>query len=179
MNSKLSLKYIFLIVAIIASFTAKTALGQDTIRPNQAIKERLIVPFGTLVKMKAEIVDGAELNDKAHQASFLFSIKSVDSILLPKPILIEFKDETGNFPVDDFELYKYLYGKKTGTISSKESEKMKKKYAGKEFNIVGYETGEFTGIPDGYFKYQPVRQDYGFHFRHYIIVVADLTKKTE
>jgi hypothetical protein len=179
MNSKHILKHLFLFATIIVAFTAKTTFCQDTIRSKQVIKERLTVPFGTVTKMNIEIVDGKELNDKGHQSSFLFRVRSVDSILLSEPVIIEFKDETGNFPGDEFELYKYLYGKKTGTISSKESEKMKKKYVGRQFNIVAYETGEFTGVPGDYFRYQPERQDYGFHFMNYIIVIADLTKRTE
>jgi hypothetical protein len=179
MNLKHSLKRIFVVVAIIAMFISKSTLGQDSIKPKQVIKERLTVPFGTLVKMTVEIVDGEELNDKYHESSFLFRIKSVDSTSLPKAIVIDFKDETGRFPTGEFELYKYLYGKETGEISSSESKKMKKQYVGHEFTVMAYETGEFTGTPDGYFKYQPVRQDYGFRFRHYLIIVADLTKRTE
>ena len=179
MPSKRFLKYSFILIIYFACFSSKMSFGQDTIRPKQVVKEKLTVPFGTLVKMNVEIVDGEELNDKGHQGSFLFRVKSVDSVILSKPIMFEFKDETGKFPNDEFELYKYLYGKKIGAISSDQIENMKKKYVGKEFNIVAFETGEFIGIPNGYFKYQEVRQDYGFHFRHYIIVVADLTKRTE
>ncbi|NOT93411.1 hypothetical protein [Ferruginibacter sp.] len=128
--------------------------------------------------MDIEIVDGIELNDKDHQSSFLFRIKSVDSIALTKSVIMEFKDETGEFPADEFQLYKYLYGKKKETVSSDIAVKIKKNYVGKTFKVVAYETGEFTGIPNGYFEYLPVRQDYGFHFRHYIIAVANVTNKT-
>ena len=129
--------------------------------------------------MNIEIIDGDKLDDKGYEGSFLFKIKSVDSIKLSKPIIIELKDETGKFPTDVFQLYKYLYGRETGAPTSDTTEKMKKEYVGKTFKVVAYETGEFSGVPDNYFKYQPVRQDRGFYFRHYIIVVADLTKKAE
>jgi hypothetical protein len=66
------------------------------------------------------------------------------------------------FGADEFGLYKHLYGKETGTISPEQSKEMKKKYVGREFNIMAYETGGFTGVPAGYFKYQPIRQDRGF-----------------
>jgi hypothetical protein len=145
-------KAIFLTVACIAIFAIKFAFGQDTIKPKQIIKERLPVHFGTLAKLKVEVVDGDSLDDKYHEGDFLFKVKCVDSISLTKAIIIEFKDETGRFKI------------------------INKKNVGQEFTIVAYETGEFSGIPDGYFKYQPVRQDYGFHFRHYLIVVAVLTK---
>jgi hypothetical protein len=174
LNSKQMLRLNFSFVTIIGFFAATSALGQDTLKPTQ-IKERLNVPFGTLVKMKVEIVDGEKLNDKYHEGNFLFRIKTVDSIAVPGSMIIDFKDETGKFPTDEFELYKYLYGKEAKEITSSESKKMKKNYVGQNFTIMAYEAGEFAGVPKDYFKYQPVRQDFGFHFRHLIIVVADLT----
>jgi hypothetical protein len=177
MNSKFFLYYIFLFATVIGCVSTNTVFGQNTDKPKYTIKEKLNYPFGSLLKMKVEIFDGDLLNDKIHEGSFLFKIKSVDSISLSNTILMEFRDETDKFPQDDFELYKYLYGKDIGEISSHESKKMRKEYVGREFNIVAYETGEFTGIPNGYFKYQPVRQDVGFHFKNYLVVVADLTKK--
>ena len=173
MKSKYFAKYSFFFV--FAFGATMSAFGQDTTRPKEMIEEKLAIPFGTIRKMNIVIVDGDQLRDKAHQGSFLFSVKSVDSTTFLNPVTIEFKDETGKFPRDEFELYKYLHGKKATTLSAKQSEEMKKKYVGKEFTVAAYETGEFTGLPENYFKYQPVRQDYGFHFRHYIIVVADLT----
>lgn len=177
MNIKHSLKFVLLFLTMIAAFT-KTAFGQDSTRPAQVIKERLPVPFGTITKMTIEIADGDELNEKGQQSSFLFKVKRIDSITLAKPIIMEFRDETSHFPSETFALYKYLYGKKTGTLSSDQIEKMKKRYVGKEFVIAAYETGGFIGIPGDYYKYQPIRQDYGFHFRHYLVVVGDITKQT-
>lgn len=153
MNLKKISRFLFLMTSI-CLFT-KTSFCQDSDAPKYIVQEKLGHPFGTFLKMKVEIFDGNKLNDKYHQSSFLFRIKSVDSIVLSKVVIMEFKDETGKF-------------------SSEYNGKLKK-YVGKEFIIVAYETGEFTGIPNGYFKYQPVRQDFGFHFKNYLIVVADIT----
>jgi len=68
-----------------------------------------------------------------------------------------------------------LYGDDRGRSSYDADKEMKQKYVGKQFDVVAYETGEFTGVPDGYFKYQRVRQDVGFGFKNYLIIVADLT----
>lgn len=89
---------------------------------------------------------------------------------------MEFKDETDKFPRDVIELSKYLYGDDRGRSSFDADIEMKKNYVGRQFDIMAYESGEFTGVPDGYFKYQPVRQDVGFGFKNYLIVIADLTK---
>jgi hypothetical protein len=179
MKSNQSLKLFIVLTTSLTFHTVQMAFGQDIKKSKYIVKEQLSVPFGTLVKMNIEIVDGEEAHDKGLQSSFLIRIKSVDSITLAKPLLIEFKDETGKFPTDEFELYKYLNSKDTVTLSSDTSDQIKKRYVGKKFKVVAYETGEFTGVPDGYFKYQEVRQDYGFCFRHYIIIVADLTKRTQ
>jgi hypothetical protein len=88
---------------------------------------------------------------------------------------MEFRDETDKFPNETFGLYKYLYGKKTGSLSSGMIEKMKKKYVGREFSIVAYETGGFTGFPVGYFEYQPLAQGTGFYFKNYLVIIASLT----
>ena len=176
MKSSYSFSHIVLFVTATSLLTARSTYAQDSINTKHSIKERLTVPFGKIVSMNIEIVDGDKLGDKVHQSSFLIKVNSVENLPLSKPFIFEFKHETGHFPSDEFELYKHLYGKKTGEISSKTSKEIKKHYVGKEFTIMGYESGEFTGIPDNYFKYQPVRQDRGFFFNNYIIIVADLTK---
>jgi hypothetical protein len=166
MTLKLLFTRILFLIAIFTCICTKTTFGQND------VKARLNHPFGTLLKMKVEIVDGDILNKKYYQGSFLFKIKSIDSTGLPEAIMMEFKDETGKFPNGVFQLYKYVKGKEAGVISSEETTQLKKGYVGKQFMIVAYETGEFTGIPKEYFKYQPVRQDLSFHFKNYLIVVA-------
>ena len=66
---------------------------------------------------------------------------------------MEFKDETDDyFPTQDFELYKYFYGIDTGVLSDQDVKKIKRKYVGQEFTVVGYESGEFFGSPVGLYK---------------------------
>jgi hypothetical protein len=177
MNTRCLGKYIFFLLVTLPLCTSHIALGQDTSGKQQEIKERLAIPFGTLAKMEVEVVDGDALQKKALQGIFLFKVKTVDSVRLTEPVIIAFKDETGDFPGDLFALHKYLYHKKAGTIAAKQQEKLKKEYVGKTFTIVAYETGGFVGLPDGYFEYQPVKQDYSFHFRQHVVVVANLSKK--
>ncbi|MFD2920872.1 hypothetical protein ACFS6H_14205 [Terrimonas rubra] len=159
-----------------AIFAAQLVSAQDTAALRTSIKEQLTVPFGTLVKMEVEVVDGDDLRKKELQGVFLFKIKAVDSVVLHEPVIMIFKDETDRFPDDGFSLYRHLYGKKRNKLTTAENDEMKRKYVGKSFTIMGYESGAFTGIPDDYFKYQPVRQDNNFYFRHYLVVVADLSK---
>jgi hypothetical protein len=140
---------------------------------NCSIKEKLNHPFGTLLNLTVQIIDGDSVDSKGLASDFVFRIKSIDSIELSDTILMEFVDETGKLPKDVIELSKYLYGDDRGISSFDADKEMKKKYVGKQFNVVAYETGGFRGIPNGYFKYQPIRQDVGFGFNNYLIVVAD------
>ena len=111
-----------------------------------------------MLKLKVEVIDGNNLTDKYFERKFFFRVKSIDNATIHKNLIIEFRDETGKFPADDFELYKYLYGKEIGQISSNESTKMKKQYIGREFYIVAYEDGEFTGFIEGNIEHRPLRR---------------------
>lgn len=105
--------------------------AQDTLRFWRSPTEKLNQPFGTILTLQVEIYDGDKLKDVFHQGTYLFKIKSVDSVLLPTPILMEFKDETDDyFPTQDFELYKYFYEIDTGVLSGQDVKKIKRKYVG-------------------------------------------------
>lgn len=175
MKLKYSLYCFFLCLAIACSETPKTYKKQELKKSYSPIKEILNRPFGTLLNLSVQIIDGDSLYSKALASSFVFKVKSIDGVTLPDTVLMEFKDETEKFPSTSVELSKYLYGDNRGRSSFDAEREMKKKYVDKQFDIVAYETGEFRGIPDGYFKYQPIRQDVRFGFKNYLIVVADLT----
>ena len=161
---------VFFLVIKLNGFT------QDTLRFWRSPSEKLNQPFGTILTLQVEIFDGDKLKDVFHQGTYLFKIKSVDSLLLTTPILMEFKDETDDyFPTQDFELYKYFYGIDTGVLSDQDVKKIKRKYVGQEFTVVGYESGEFFGSPVGLGKYQIITST-PFHFRHYFIVISDLSE---
>lgn len=147
----------------------------ETIKPNM-VSSTLDYPFGTLLTMEVLLVNGDDTRLKQYQGAYLLKIVSIENKKVNNPITLVFRDETGKFPNDLFKLYKYLYGKDIGSITSDIQEKIEKRYIGKTFRVIAYETGGFVGIPDGYFKYQPIRQDTGFHFDNYLIIVADLTE---
>ena len=121
---------VFFLVIKLNGFT------QDTLRFWRSPSEKLNQPFGTILTLQVEIFDGDKLKDVFHQGTYLFKIKSVDSLLLTTPILMEFKDETDDyFPTQDFELYKYFYEIDTGVLSGQDVKKIKRKYVGQEMCI--------------------------------------------
>lgn len=178
MKFPILLKNIFLFLTTIATLSYKTSWGQDSSNQKKEVKEWLPVPFGTIVKMRIEIVDTEELGNYSFKCypAFLFRVKSIDSTPLAKPIIIQF-ESSGSFPNNDFGLFKHLYKRDTGILNSNLIKEMKKEYVGKEFDIYGYETGAFRGIPNDYVKYCNCipPQGCGFAFRHYIVIVEKWT----
>ncbi len=149
---------------------------QNDEKSSLSIKSELQYPLGKLLKMEVEVCDGDLVARKEYKGLYLFKVKAVEGKQTLIPILIRYRDDTGNFPTNDFELYKYKYGRDTGSISSDQVVKMKNEFVGKTFNVVAYETGEFTGFPEGYFDYHDQKAGTSFHFQNYLVVVANLTK---
>jgi hypothetical protein len=117
-----------------------------------AIKPQLGIPFGTIAKLEVQFFSGDDLHMKYYTGMTLLKINTVNGKVLKDTVILDYTDETKS---------------------------LKKADAGEKLTLMAYETGNFTGIPDNYFKYQPVRQDVGFGFRHYLIVVSNLTKKAD
>lgn len=145
-------------LALLSLFVIK-ANSQSHIPTNQPgnttdiiITPQLALQFGTIAKLEVEVIDGNTLPLRAYMGEYLLKVNSVNGKTSKDSVLLLFSDETGS---------------------------LKKTNAGQKLTLMAYESGNFTGVPDSYFKYQPVRQDVGFGFRHYLIVVANLTKKAE
>ena len=84
---------------------------------------------------------------------------------------------------DDDGLSILTYSKKIDSLGDNQFYEMKKKYVGKKFTVMAYETGEFTGTPDKYFDYSPIIPGIPhifatqrFYFEHSLIIVSNLTK---
>lgn len=137
------------------------------------ISTKLGHSFGEILNLKVEIIHGNTLRRKAVEGMYLMKILEVNSKPVEGNIYMTFVDETGKFPRGCFELYKYLYGKETGSLSYDQVGIMEKQYLGKEANIMAYETGAFTGVPDGYFDYQPLKSTTGFYFESYLIIISN------
>ncbi|QNA46432.1 hypothetical protein [Lacibacter sediminis] len=150
----------------------KTQLQSQMAQPHPMVKERLNHPFGTILKMDVEIFDGDSTYEKGNSGNYFMKILRIEDSIITDTIILPFKDETGSFPADDFSLYKKLYHKETGTLTSIEINKMKLQYVEKRFRIAAYESGEFTGLPNGYNNYQEERADKSFHFKNYLVVIG-------
>jgi hypothetical protein len=143
------LLFLLFFVAIKANSQNYTIIQPST---DIVIKPQLGIPFGTIAKLEVQFFDGDDLHLKAYTGTHLLKINSVNGKTVKDTVLLEYTDETKS---------------------------LAPKNEGHKLTIMAYESGSFTGIPDNYFKYQPVRQDQGFGFRHNLIVVSNLTNKAD
>lgn len=164
-------------VYLLALFLCFSPLAFSQQKTKYTVKERLNEPFGTVVKLNIEIVDGDSLQRKEFGGIYLLKILKINGQTLKIPITIEFEDRTGDFPSENFSLFEHIFGRSVnGSISSKVIDKMKVRYVGKRYNIEGYESGEFTGNPDYSQSEMPqiLEQNVSFHFKNYIVIVHNL-----
>ena len=170
------LAIIFILSSLWATSQTKPGRGLAGDSSKTSLTTKLGIPFGTIVKLEAEIYDGDKLHMKVYEGEYLLKINHVNGKMMKAPIILTFTDETGTLADHDFGLYKLIYKKNANSLSDVQISKMKKKYVGKRLTLMAYETGHFIGIPTGYFNYRPIRADVGFHFEHYLVVVSDLTR---
>jgi hypothetical protein len=70
------------------------------------VKEYLGHPFGTVVKLEAELVDGTTRNIKGDEDILFLRVTSVAGIPLKNTVEIRFEDETGKVSPYAFGLYR-------------------------------------------------------------------------
>lgn len=141
---------------------------------------KLGVPLGQVAKINAIIVDGDSLRTKGDAGSYLLKITEVNGIKLnPEPI-VDFSLAPGvdvKLANNDFTLHKLKTGEKAGSLTGEQIANLKKDYVGKSLLLQVYEIGGFIGIPDKMPKEVEIWQDYGFHFRTYLMVLREIEAK--
>ena len=171
------MKHILVVILLIAVFKVSAQTKQATVSAHDSmantISPMLGIPFGTIAKLEAEVVDGDGLRIKAFEGVYLLKINTVNGRVMHDTLVLPFTDETGSLASDNFELYQYVTGKTATSLPGADIEKMKKNYIGKKLVLMAYETGKFTGLPKDYSKYRPIKADRTFHFEHYLVVVAN------
>jgi len=173
------MKHFLTTILILTSLWAKSQeLSESDVTGGYktVLTPKLGVPFGTIAKIEAEIFDGSNLNRIEYGDDYLLKIKSVNGKIFHKTLLLRFEDETKTLANNEFALYELLYKKKTGSLERTQINKMNEKYVGKKVTLMAFETGSFVGVPQGYYKYRPLAQDFGFCFMHSLEVISNLKK---
>lgn len=148
----------------------------DQLRSMKVIGD-LGVPLGTFVQIKAEIIDGDSFGTKGYSGEFLLKILSVNDKAMSRQLMMSFYPSVSahKLPVanDHFSLYKLKYGKEASQLTRSQIEELKKDYVGKEFEFLAYETGRFSGTPNGLTDLSLLWQDTSFRFHSYISVLKE------
>jgi hypothetical protein len=181
------MRHFLIIIFALTCLCAKSQIRLGTTLMDDSSKiiiiPKLGIPFGTISKLEVEVYDGNNLHWKEYEGTYLFKINSIDNKKINDTLLLRFTDETETLASDDFSLHQLIYRKKVSSLSNAQLGKMRKRYVGKRFTLMAYETGQFKGTPDKYFDYKPITQGVphvfatlSFHFQHYLVIVSNLTK---
>lgn len=108
-----------------------------------------LAPLGHVIEVEGEIVDGSTLRKKEWEGVSLLRVEQVDGKPLGKPVVMRF---AWHALASDSSL--------SGKV-----------------RLIGYETGEFTGIPEEAFKHIPRAATSGFHFQRSFMVLKSQPDK--
>lgn len=118
-----------------------TMVTVTQLRTGKVVGE-LGVPLGTLAKIEAIVVSGDELKTKAASGKTFLRVTKVDARMLDAPVVIAVEAGDAKLPKP-----------------------------GAGIHAIAYESGSFSGAPDGLFNHVEPFATEGFGFRNVIVVV--------
>lgn len=109
---------------------------------------KLGIPLGQAVEMKATVIAG---KGKADDNIYFLRVTSISGKILKEPVTMRFRSaEPGDpFPANGFELYKHKTGKTADALMGDVKKLLEKDYVGSEVKFLGFESGSFSGTPEG------------------------------
>ena len=151
-----------LLLAVAATFTVVAAQSPRNAPPadpltideinQRGVMGRLGHPLGTIVRVTGRTVDGDQLRLKEFSGKTVLQIERVDGKLLSSPMLFPFQAFLDM--IDD-------------------------PAAGRRFEYIGYETGAFTGRPQGTFDHVPPIPSTAWRFSTSFEILADAHRSKE
>ncbi|MEI8245720.1 MAG: hypothetical protein WCI51_07815 [Lentisphaerota bacterium] len=143
------------VIIFLMVYVSGLVLGDDHDTKTISYKElnnikiigQLGIELGSIVNVEGTVLLPAELDKKADEGKYILRICSVNGEILSEKIAIEL-------------LYAY-----SGVDRSNKGEKVK---------YIGFESGSFDGMPDGYLKYLHVASQ-RFNFCTYFIALKKIT----
>ena len=148
--------YIFLIVFIISCNKCPTVKEKGCPDNSHSkilsapISEKVRVgklgfPLGTVIKIEGSFYNGDKTRLKALSGIMLMKVGKINGKIVKKPVLLRFIPNKKLFP----------------NIKDNDN-----------FSVYAYETGKYTGVPTGAFKYILPVTTTGFHFRNYLVLLS-------
>ena len=132
------------------------------------------LPMGTVAKINAVIINGAETGCKGDCGSYLLKVLSVGGNTLTNSVLMSFMDSTGKIPNEAFGRAKQVFGKKVESLTDADIDKINRNFVGRSLWLLAYENGEFSGQPNALPADFPIPQDIGFSFQTQLTIVKVL-----
>lgn len=137
------------------------------------------LPLGTAAEVTAVVVSGRETRMKMDDGQYLLRVTAVDGRTLAKPVLMHFSS-SGLSPVrvapNEWALYELKHGEKATQLDSASVAKLEEGFVGSVHNLIVYETGGFSGLPDvppRLAEEVPLGAGYGFGFMTELVVVKE------
>ena len=147
---------------------------------------RIGVHLGKAVVIDVVVAANDQSGTKEASGHYFLKVKTVDGVPLKGNIFMPFVvrgskvDDDDPFasagfslPTDAFELYRLKNGRKAKELSSKDISELEKGFIGKEYKLLVYETGGYSGLPNSLPKHYPVWQDHGFAFTTYLMILGE------
>lgn len=151
---------------------------------------RIGVHLGKAVVVDVVVSKDDHSGSKAAQGHYFLEVRTVDGIPLKSRVFMRFQVRGGNMDDDDpfgggagggafriptnsFELYRLKHGREAKELSSKDISELEKGFIGRQYRLLAYETGGYSGLPKGLPTAYPVWQDHGFAFSSYLMVLGE------
>lgn len=147
---------------------------------------RIGVHLGKAVVVDVVVAADDRSGTKASEGRYFLQVRNVDGVPLKSRVFMPFEVRGGNLDGDDpfggggfsiptnsFELYRQKNGRNAKELSSNEIRELEKGFIGRNYKLLAYETGMFSGVPKGLPKNYPVWQGRGFSFSTHLVVLGE------
>jgi len=187
MKSSLVTFVLFLIVQmpVVMSQEVPKEISVDALNHVNVVG-RIGVHLGKAVVIDVVLAANDQSGTKESSGRYFLKVAAVDGVLLQGNVFMPFAvrgskvDDDDPFtsasfsiPSDAFELYRLKNGRKAKELSSNEISELEKGFIGKEYKLLAYETGGYSGLPKDLPTHYPIWQDHGFAFTTYLMILGE------
>ena len=141
-------------------------------------KETLYYEYGSIIKLRIEIVDGSSLGFVQYRGNYLAKVLKIDGRKPESALVFEFDNIlVRGMPDNDFYSYRNLFGDELLNMRKVMLANKEKQILGRVYEVMAYETGEFIGLPEGFPENKTDSIALPFQFRNHLYIVANLNVK--
>ena len=141
-------------------------------------KETLYYEYGSIIKLRIEIVDGSSLGFVQYRGNYLAKVLKIDGRKPESTLVFEFDNIlVRGMPDNNFYSYRNLFGDELLNMRKVMLANKEKQILGRVYEVMAYETGEFIGLPEGFPENKTDSIALPFQFRNHLYIVANLNVK--